>query len=595
MAGIPSDRRILHIAAEIAETDDKNVPVFLLELKDILASHIIGTAEAKKIRVALWNYDLTCVTNLALKQDFSDIQGGWNTATQLCTILCSACLGYIPDNKTEFKKQFLPDVVDSMLSVAEKIQAEIIKVGEEPPKKQLLQDLRITLQSLTKLFENYKFLALLVISAKKYMQLLMTEEEQTCLIMMILTQNILRADMNCIADLNRSRLHSIVDEIVFKILSSQLVSIASSSIRVLLLFMDLNPPLVELLSSRRYRGLRSYLKKWKLRGFDDDIKRLSSILEAKSAQQLEIVKLNEAASVIQAIYRGHLTRRKMKKANEAFGKFQRIYRERKRRDLDEKMKKIKEKEKKELEEINRRKVFLSSRTKQLKVIENIPAKTVDKFLKNIQIEAAMKIQRIWRGHSTRKTLEPKLGEIKRIRAAIKIQRQMRKWLARCRAKKKALNIELIPRGLSDERRVQLQNLTANMRERFPAKQRTFEELNELNDKMFHMLNNHMMSLRFQRSREDHGKALLAQLSVDSETLLSCPRLCDVTRDDVDLLCSRSVPVMAAARRQHNEAISRLKKPWWQTLNEERPEDVNMESIKVKLKEFNVLEELQKQF
>ena len=34
-----------------------------------------------------------------------------------------------------------------------------------------------------------------VISAKKYMQLLMTEEEQTCLIMMILTQNILRADM----------------------------------------------------------------------------------------------------------------------------------------------------------------------------------------------------------------------------------------------------------------------------------------------------------------------------------------------------------------------------------------------------------------
>lgn len=34
-----------------------------------------------------------------------------------------------------------------------------------------------------------------MISAKKYMQLLMTEEEQTGLIMLILTQNLLRADM----------------------------------------------------------------------------------------------------------------------------------------------------------------------------------------------------------------------------------------------------------------------------------------------------------------------------------------------------------------------------------------------------------------
>ncbi len=37
------------------------------------------------------------------------------------------------------------------------------------------------------------------------------------------------------------------------------------------------------------RGLRSYLKKWKSRGFDDDIKRITGIIEAKSAQQLEIV------------------------------------------------------------------------------------------------------------------------------------------------------------------------------------------------------------------------------------------------------------------------------------------------------------------
>ncbi len=67
---------------------------------------------------------------LALKQDFAEIEGMWSTAAQLATVLCSACLGYVPENRTEFKKQFLPDVLDSMLCVAEKIQAEVIKLGE---------------------------------------------------------------------------------------------------------------------------------------------------------------------------------------------------------------------------------------------------------------------------------------------------------------------------------------------------------------------------------------------------------------------------------------------------------------------------------
>ena len=33
MATLPADKRILHIAAEVAETNDANVPVLLLGLK----------------------------------------------------------------------------------------------------------------------------------------------------------------------------------------------------------------------------------------------------------------------------------------------------------------------------------------------------------------------------------------------------------------------------------------------------------------------------------------------------------------------------------------------------------------------------------
>ena len=63
----------------------------------------------------------------ALKQDFSNIEGCWHTAAELSTIICSACLGYVPEKKAEFRKKFLPDVVESMLNISEKIQAKVIE------------------------------------------------------------------------------------------------------------------------------------------------------------------------------------------------------------------------------------------------------------------------------------------------------------------------------------------------------------------------------------------------------------------------------------------------------------------------------------
>jgi len=594
MEGLPFDRRILHIAAEAAETTDRNVPTLFLGLKDVLADYVVGTPEANKLRADMWDYDLTRSTNLALKQDFSEVDGSWHTAAELSTITCSACLGYVPENKIEFKQQFLPDVVASLLVVSERIQSLVLKTDDAVAKKQHLMDLRVVLQSLTKLLENYKFLALQVMSAKKYIQLLMTEEEQTCLIMLILTQNILRANMNCLAELNQSRLHGIVDEIVFKIISTQHVSIASSALRVLLLCIDLYPPLLELLSSRRYRGLRSNLKKWTGRGFDEDLRRFSALLEASSAQQMEIVKLNEAAALIQSVYRGHMTRRRLGKANMAIGKFHRMYRERKKRKEEQKTRNIEMKQREELERSRRRNEFLASRTKQLKIIENIPAKTVGKFLLDIESEAACKIQSAWRGFKARKNLAPELANHKKVLAAVTIQRQVRKWLARCRARKAFSRAELTPSGLTSERRAELQDVIAKMREQFPPKTTTFEELKELNEKMFHMLNSHVMELRSKRRREQRINSLLAQLSVDSDTLLNAPHLKDVTREHVELFSSHSRPVAVAARKQHNETLKRLKNPWWKSLMEENDER-DLAALRERVRKSGLDDDAEKQF
>ena len=40
----------------------------------------------------------------------------------------------------------------------------------------------------------------------------------------------------------------------------------------------------------------------------------------------------------------------------------------------------------------------------------------------------MKIQRIWRGHVTRRRLQPQIAEAKIVRAVVKIQRQVRCYM-----------------------------------------------------------------------------------------------------------------------------------------------------------------------
>lgn len=78
-------------------------------------------------------------------------------------------------------------------------------------------------------------------------------------------------------------------------------------------------------------------------------------------------KLNEAASLIQSVYRGYMTRKSLRKASAAIGKFQRIYKKNKQRQEEERIRKLESKERESLEQTKRRNEFLSSRTKQLKV------------------------------------------------------------------------------------------------------------------------------------------------------------------------------------------------------------------------------------
>jgi len=123
-------------------------------------------------------------------------------------------------------------------------------------------------------------------------------------------------------------------------------------------------------------------------------------------------------------------------------------------------------------------------------------------------------------------------------------------------------------GLTDTRRGELQNIIADHRQKYPAKHRTQEELQQLHDKAFSLLANHMMSNMKIRKSEQRRDALLARLNVDAEQLLGAPKLHEVTSDILDAFTSRSAPVITRAQQCHNEEMRRLKLPWWKKLWDE---------------------------
>lgn len=68
------------------------------------------------------------------------------------------------------------------------------------------------------------------------------------------------------------------------------------------------------------------------------------------------------------------------------------------------------------------------------MIEKIPAKTVTKFLDDLQHVSATKIQAAWFGWKVRKLMETHKPELKQHKAAVTIQKQVRSYNSYFRAR-----------------------------------------------------------------------------------------------------------------------------------------------------------------
>lgn len=549
-------KTIRGIASKLLETDrDERICTLLLDLRTIVESEVASSTKST-VLFEIWSQKLPqkIVQFLVEKQDY--LSTTWLYACYLCSISVHCCIGYI-----DVEQQFVDELVPAILSILSKMIITYTD-ADKTVQNSLCGNISWIVTILGKLSDRFIATSSLILSSKQFMQFLMVEEVSLSLLAFSFLKVLLKGNTSIFYQVAESRCRAIVDELTFKLFGMADENIAKVSLSVLIFILEMHPLLLDLFLTKRYRGFKTYISKLQGKGFDGEVLKLISILESETKHLQTSHKEQQAAILIQSCYKGYRMREKLRRANIAISIFQCTYRRKTRRQNVIKSQNNIQKMKDEFQKAERRKIFFTSKAKQLKSIETIPAKTVDKFLENLDRNSAIKIQAAWRGHKTRKSLSGLKPGMKKVRAVIVIQRQVRRWLRQCRARREHGLIEILPSGLTDERKCELQKVIGNIRNRFPVSCKTDAELYELHERTYWELNKHMMGLHHMRRQDERRKGLIAQLTVLRDQMSQAPNLNHATPDHVDKLSSHSTPIIMAARAQHQDFLSERRDTWW---------------------------------
>ncbi|XP_022084664.1 IQ calmodulin-binding motif-containing protein 1-like [Acanthaster planci] len=571
------DRRVEDLAHQVTETSDKNVPILLLAIQDILDSVIPGSQRAAKVKKDIWQFDLLQSVLLALRQDFSLIQGKWNTAASLAKILAHCAVGLEPTDTYEYNAIFLPEASERLLILARNVQFRYMKIPEKTLtlKDDLIKDFQEVIEALQWLISGHVFLTMHVLRSNYLLQMLITDDKETAIVILGLFQNAVRVNPVVLQTLDEKVVHSLLDEVIYKLSAFTEAEVGAAATRTLVNIADVHQPLIRLLYTR-YKGLRPLLSRWTGKGFGRDLKKLLALLDAGSTQQAELQRLHRAARTVQAVWRGFQTRKQLKKANKAFTRLQKSFRE-KQAQRDQQVEK--ERERRELQHqllVSRRQAIRQTRQKQLDMIAAMAPGKVDRYLQMSQIAAAVKLQARWRGILERRKLGLRKATAQQVRAAITIQRVVRRFLKKLEEKKREPLLFRPPPGLTEERRVDLQRTIDQHREAHPPKQLSYQLQQELHNEAQEMLGRYLSVRMAHRKSYQRREALLASLETDADLLSDAPKLCDLTDRDIHKFTSHSAPIATKALANHKEQMVMLRQPWWKKLNADERTDEEAE-------------------
>uniref|UniRef100_A0A8C5KLC2 IQ calmodulin-binding motif-containing protein 1 n=2 Tax=Jaculus jaculus TaxID=51337 RepID=A0A8C5KLC2_JACJA len=572
-----TDPRILSLAAEVAKSSEQNVPVILLKLKDIINNTPAGSSELKKIKQDIYCYDLIQYCLLVLSQDYSRIQGGWSTISQLTQILSHCCVGLEPgEDAEEFYKELLPSAAENFLILGRRLQTCFINATKGEEKDKLLHFFQIVTDSFSWLLGGHIQLIRNVLQSDHFLHLLQTDNVQIGSTVMTLLQNIVQINSGDLLKIEEKTLHSILDEVLFKLLSTPSPVIRSTATKLLLLMAESHQEILILLRlSTCYKGLRSLLSKQEaVTEFSQELRQLIGLLSPSNYQEVEEQKLYQAATLIQAYWKGFQTRKRLKKLPSAVIALQRSFRSKRAKALLELNRQKEEEDLKLKLKLQRQRAMRLSREIRLSILEMVHPGQVEKFNRKMKERSALIIQKHWRGYKERKNFRQQRQSLTEYKAAVTLQRAVLKFLAKCRKKKKLFASWHRLQELSDERRVELKQQVDEYVRRHPGSQISGVVSRELHAQAQEQLQHYFMGRALEDRAQQHREALMAQISTNIEQLIKAPSLKEAEGKEPEHFLSRSRPVAAKAKQTHLTTLKHMQAPWWKKLGEEPGNEVD---------------------
>ncbi|XP_004642290.1 IQ calmodulin-binding motif-containing protein 1 [Octodon degus] len=582
-----TDPRILSLAAEVAKSPEQSVPVILLKLKEIINSTPLGSSELKKIKQDIYCYDLIQYCLLVLRQDCSRIQGGWTTISQLTQIVSQCCVGLEPgEDAEEFYRELLPAATENFLILGKRLQACFLNTAKGEEKDELLHFFQIVTDSLLWLLGGHVQLIQNVLQSDHFLHLLQTDNVEIGSSVMTLLHNILQINSGDLLRIEGNTLHSILDEVISKLLSTPSLHIRSTAVTLLLLMAQSHQEiLISLRLSACYKGLRNLLNKQEVgTEFGQELGQLISVLSPTLYQEVEEQKLHQAATLIQAYWKGFQTRKRLKKLPSAVIALQRSFRSKRAKAL---LKLNRQKEEKDLKlqlQLERQRAMRLSRELRLSMLEIVHPGQMQKYNQELEEKSALIIQKHWRGYRERKMFQRQRPSLMERKAAVILQRAVLKFLAKCRKKKKLFAPWQGLQELTDAQRVQLKQQVDDYVRRRPDSRMSDVASRELHAQAQERLKHYFMSRALEGRAQQHREALMAQISTSIEQLMKAPSLKEAEGKEPELFLSRSRPVAAKAKQAHLITLKHTQAPWWKKLGEEPGNeiDVSKEDLTIEL-------------
>ncbi|TRY99953.1 hypothetical protein DNTS_031010, partial [Danionella cerebrum] len=416
--------------------------------------------------------------------------------------------------------------------------------------------------------------------SKHYESAQICEDDDIASATLTMWYNIFRTNSAALAEMGNRALTDIMDDLVYKMSSSSNPVIGRTAVKTLALILDQSSSSRELVR-RRYRGLAHLAEKdWRGKGFDSTLDQLQDQLQSDyfckelknyTVSPHAIKKPSEdfvrAACVIQAAWRAHQTRKRLKKLPRAISTLQRSFRHKRKEQQEHTERQRVEEELRHQVCLRRQRAMRQFRQHQLHLMEILPAAQVQRYLGELENKAALVIQRVWRGHRVRRHFQLHKHTLRRYRAAVTLQRAIVRFLKRRKAQSSIHTSLKAPKGLSDSRRTDLKQWIQEHISLHPSSVVSVDGCAELHQKAQRLLRQHLINRASDRAHEQHGQALLAQINTDIELLLNAPSLKDARAEDVNLFLSRSRPIATRARQAHNALMQSMRLPWWRTLGE----------------------------